>query len=46
MMLLVAAVLYCWQPSDYGHRSPSTCALTYEQCQRLVLDHGGSCKSQ
>ena len=44
-MLLLAAQLYCWTASDYGTPHPPTCALTYEQCQRLVLDHGGSCSS-
>jgi hypothetical protein len=44
-LMMLAAQLYCWQPSDYGTPSPPTCALTYEQCQRLVSDHGGSCRS-
>ena len=45
MMIIVLAVLYCWTPSNYGTPNPPTCTLTYQQCQRLVLDHGGSCRS-
>jgi hypothetical protein len=46
VIILAAAVLFCWHPSDYGTKNPPTCALSYEACQQLVSDHGGSCRSQ
>ena len=45
-MIIIAVVLYCWQAPDFGTKSAPTCALTYEACQKLVSQHGGSCKSQ
>lgn len=45
-IIVAAAVLYCWYPPDYGTKRPPACALTYEQCQKLVGGHGGSCKSE
>lgn len=47
IMAAALAALYCWTPSSYdGQPKSPACALTYEQCQRLVYDHGGQCRSQ
>lgn len=48
--IVVASQLYCWTPSNYsdgsGAKSSPTCALSYEQCQKLVSSNGGGCRSQ